>query len=288
MNHNLLSFANLHLHSYNSDGMFRPMNLVRLAKSLGYGAMALTDHETLSGLPEFMEEAKECNIEAITGVEIFARLESAGDVVFHLTGLDFDPKHPAIVDFTDMLVKKRNENTRAIFEQAAEKGIFKDVTWDDIVSHNKYTDWFFATQMYYAFDAMGIIPLNRRHETNDLVFHSEDSKLSELYIPPMKDVIDAIKAAGGVAVFAHPKDHTLPYLREMVDLGLNGIEISHPSITEDNAKTAIHAAKEYNLYCSGGTDHTGPMSSFGGERARPVCNGISKTEFEILKERRLG
>ena len=288
MNYNDLSFANLHLHSYNSDGLFRPMLLPRLAKSLGYGAVALTDHETLSGLPEFMEEASECGIEAITGVEIFARLDSAGDTVFHLTGLDFDPKHPAIVGFTDMLVKKRNENVQAMFNVAVEKGIFKGINWDDVVSHNKYTDWISSTQIYYALDAMGIIPLNKKSETNDLAFKSPEAQAIELYIPPMKDVIKAIKDAGGVAVIAHPKEHVFPYLREMVELGLNGIEISHPSIPESASKLAIHAAMEYNLYCSGGTDHAGPMSSFGGNKARPVCSGISKEEFEILKERRLG
>lgn len=77
-------------------------------------------------------------------------------------------------------------------------------------------------------------------------------------------------------------------MREMVDLGLNGIEISPPGISENASKMAIRASLECNLYCSGGTDHTGPMSSFGGANARPVCSGISKTEFEILKERRLG
>ena len=288
MNHNLLSYANLHLHSYHSDGMFRPMHLPRLAKSLGLGAVALTDHETLSGLPEFMAEAAACDIEAIPGVEIFARLDSAGDTIFHLTGLDFDPAHPAIVEFTDMLVQKRNENTRAIFDLALEKGIYRGITWEDVLAHNRYTDWFFCTQVYYALDAMGIIPLNKRYETNDLAFHSPEAHAIELYIPPMKDVIRAIREAGGVAVLAHPKEPAFPFVREMVDLGLNGIEISHPSISENAAKMAIRASLEYNLYCSGGTDHTGPMSSFGGANARPVCNGISKTEFEILKERRLG
>jgi len=288
MNHNLLNYANLHLHSFHSDGMFRPMLLPRIAKSLGYGAIALTDHETLTGLPEFMAEAAACEIEAISGVEIFTHLDSAGDTIFHLVGLDFDPTHPAIVEFTDMLVQKRNENTRAIFELALEKGIFQGITWEDVIAHNRYTDWIYCTQIYYALDAMGIIPLYKRYETNDLAFHSPEAKQIKLYIPHMKDAIKAIKDAGGVAVLPHPREPAFPFLREMVDLGLNGIEISHPSISENASKLAIHAAMEYNLYCSGGTDHTGPLSSLGGNYVRPVCNGVSKTEFEILKERRLG
>lgn len=287
MNHTQLHYANLHLHSFNSDGTFRPLHLPRLAKALGHSAIALTDHETLSGLTEFMAEAAACEIEAIPGVEIFARLDTS-DFMFHLTGLDFDPTHPAIVEFTDMLVEKRNENTRAKFEIAVEKGIFKGITWDDVLKYNSYTDWMYCTQVYHALDAMGIIPLYKRHETNDIAFHSPETDAVELYVPHMKDVIAAIRAAGGIAVVAHPRDPVFPHLREMVDLGLNGIEISHPNITEEHSKRAIHAAMEYNLYCSGGTDHTGPISSFGGRNARVVCNGVSQTEFEILKERRLG
>jgi predicted metal-dependent phosphoesterase TrpH len=256
-----------------------------MAKALGYGAIALTDHETLTGLPELFETAKKEGLEAMSGVEFCTKYK--GEEI-HITGLDFDPNHPAIVDFTNMLVEKRNENTRAIFEVALEKGIFKGVTWDDIVSHNKYTDWYFATQIYYALDAMGIIPLYKRYETNELVFDSPEANAIKLYVPHARDVIKAIKDAGGVAVLAHPKVHTIPYIKDLVDLGLNGIEVSHPSITENDSKIAVHAALEYNLYCSGGTDHTGAMSSFGGVRACPVCNGISKRDFEILKERRLG
>ena len=55
--------------------------------------------------------------------------------------------------------------------------------------------------------------------------------------------------AGGVAVLAHPKEPAFPFVREMVDLGLNGIEISHPGISENASKMAIRASLEYNLYC---------------------------------------
>ena len=53
-----MKYGNLHLHSNQSDGGFRPAFLVRLAKSLGYGAIALTDHETLTGIPELFAAAE--------------------------------------------------------------------------------------------------------------------------------------------------------------------------------------------------------------------------------------
>ena len=71
-------------------------------------------------------------------------------------------------------------------------------------------------------------------------------------------------------------------------MGLNGIEVSHPDITERAAKLAVHAAIEYNLYCSGGTDHTGPMSACSKDRAIPVYNGVTEDEYLAIKERRYG
>lgn len=280
-------FANLHLHSNCSDATFRPMHLPRIAKSLGYGAVALTDHETISGLPEFFEEAEACGLEAISGVEIFASLDGI-DRPIHLTGLDFDPNHPAIVEFVKKLCQVRNENTRAKFEIAVEKGIFKGITWEDVVRCNHHTDWLYVTQVYLALDMMGIIPLSRRYDTNDLAFASPEANAIPLPLFPMKEVIAAIREAGGIAVLAHPAESYFPRVREMVDLGLGGIEISHPSITEKAAKLAIHAAMEYNLYCSGGTDHTGALSSLGGRYVKPAFHGISQKDFEILKTRALG
>jgi hypothetical protein len=99
--------------------------------------------------------------------------------------------------------------------------------------------------------------------------------------------LEAIRAAGGIAVLAHPRIEYFQSLKKMVDLGLNGIEISHPSITEEAAKEAVYSARKYGLYCSGGTDHTGVLSSFGGKQVRPVRCGISKEEYEILKSRAL-
>ncbi|MBQ4052006.1 MAG: PHP domain-containing protein [Oscillospiraceae bacterium] len=281
-----VAYANLHLHSSCSDSTFRPMHLPRIAKSVGYGAVALTDHETLCGLPEFMAEAEACGLEAITGIEIFAKLDGVSKPI-HLIGLDFDPNHPAITGFVQKLIRARNENTRAKFEIAVEKGIFKGITWDDVVRCNPQTDWYYVTQVYFALDAMGIIPLYRRYETNDAAFNSPEAQAVELTVFPMEEVIAAIRQAGGIAVLAHPGESIFPRVREMVDMGLNGIEISHPSITEAASKFAIHAATEYGLYCSGGTDHTGALSSLPGRYAVPAFQGISRQDFGIIKKRSL-
>jgi predicted metal-dependent phosphoesterase TrpH len=142
--------------------------------------------------------------------------------------------------------------------------------------------------VYYALDALGVIPIYRREETYKAAFKTGEAANIKIYVPQMKDVINAIREAGGIAVLAHPPMHAFQKIRTLVDLGLKGIEICHPSLSEEQTKYAVHAAMEYNLYCSGGTDHTGPMSACGGKHAVPAYQGATQDEYNAIKERRLG
>ncbi len=281
-----MKYANLHLHSTHSDAGFRPAHLVYLAKSLGYGALALTDHEAISGLPELFAAAKREGIEAMSGVELYASIPDGPTV--HVTGLDFDYTHPAIVDFTDFMTEKRNEFTRKQFEIAVELGLLPKVTWDDIVKYNPGSKWFCNDQVYFALDVMGLLPFVEGKATFREVFHSEAARSVKIYMPTLAEVISAIRDAGGVPVLAHPPKGVHKHLQKAVDLGLRGIEICHPDLSEEETKLAIHSALTYNLYCSGGTDHTGPMSACEGELAIPAYHGATYDEFMAIKERRLG
>jgi len=90
-----------------------------------------------------------------------------------------------------------------------------------------------------------------------------------------------------VIALAHPYQQT-HLIKDLVNLGLNGVEVSHPDNRENTSALAMEAAKAFNLYHCGGTDHTGPMSGCDGKLATYVMNGITEEEFYILKERRLG
>lgn len=283
-----MKFANLHLHSTASDAGFRPAHLVVLAKALGYGGLAVTDHETIRGVPELIETAKVQGMEYMSGVELYAAVCKGGPV-FHITGLDFNIYDPGMIAFTEMMTERRNEHTRAQFEAAVERGLFpSNVTWDDIVAHNPGSTWFCNDQVYHALDAMGVVPFYRRGETYQAAFKSGAPKNIKIYVPEAAEVISVIRNAGGVACLAHPSDGAFKYVPDLVKMGLNGIEICHPDITEYAEKHAVAAAVQYNLYVSGGTDHTGPMSACGGNLAIPAYQGVTQDEFNAIKERRFG
>ena len=88
-------------------------------------------------------------------------------------------------------------------------------------------------------------------------------------------------------MLAHPNNKT-HYVKELMEYGLNGIEVSHPDMTPVTVQLAKEAAKAFRLYRSGGTDHTGAMSCCGGKFAISALQGVTEREFEIIKQRKMG
>ena len=118
------------------------------------------------------------------------------------------------------------------------------------------------------------------------VFKGDEPKSFFPKHPDVEQVIGVIRQAGGIAILAHP-NHRVEYVPQLVEMGLNGIEVSHPHIFEDTARQAVRAAAQYKLYRSGGTDHTGAMSGCYGRNAVPATEGITEEEYLTIKERRL-
>ena len=107
-----MKYANLHLHSTFSDAQFTPEQLFLIGKSLGYKAMAVTDHETDGGVRPLMNYAREQG-----GVDIISGIEFSGKyngVSFHITALDYDIDNPDFRAFVKELCDLRAETTRLL------------------------------------------------------------------------------------------------------------------------------------------------------------------------------
>jgi DNA polymerase III alpha subunit len=115
----MMKYANLHLHSTYSDAQFTPEQLVLIGKSLGYYALALTDHETDGGVKKFMAYAKKEGLRSVSGVEFYGKNFGYN---FHLTALDFDMENPGIRAFIQNRCDLHMESTRKIFEEGIRIG----------------------------------------------------------------------------------------------------------------------------------------------------------------------
>lgn len=277
-----MNFANLHLHSTYSDAQYTPEQLVLLGKSLGYKAIALTDHETDAGYSELKYHAeKEGGIETLPGIEFYGKIDGRGP---HIVCLDHDMDNPTLREFVRQRVEGYTEYTHKCVEYGIQTGVIDGITWDDVVNFSGKGAWICIDSLLNAYRIKHIpIPDNLRQD----VFKAPETKQHYPKMPSAEEVIKVIRKADGIAILAHPNNLT-QYVPELVGYGLNGIEVSHPNITEETVNLAAEAAKAYNLYRSGGTDHTGPMSGCNGVNAIPVFNGISEEDFAVIKERRLG
>lgn len=276
-----MKYANLHLHSTYSDAQFTPEQLVLIGKSLGYKALALTDHETDGGVRELMRYAdREGGIDVLSGIEFYGEYDK---VNLHLVALDYDMDAPALRAFVRERVELYTEYTRKCVAFGQQIGTIEGITWDDVLSVCDEGAWVCIDSVLNAYRAKRIpIPANLRAD----VFKSPETLTLKPKNPTAEQVIRVIRDAGGIATLAHPNNQT-HYVPALIDMGLNGIEVCHPSMTEDTLRLADEAAATYRLYRCGGTDHTGPMSGCGGRHAIPVFNGVTEEEYFTIKERRL-
>ncbi len=290
-----MKYANLHFHSTHSDGGYRPAHLALLAKQLGYKAVALTDHDVLSGIPELFAAAKVLGLEAISGVEFYGELGDRAN--FHIVGLDFDIQNKRMIEFSKHLTDLRNQHTKKQFDYAVERGVLRGITWNDVVLHNRGCEWYCNDQVFIALDKMGLIPFAESDDARNEAFfskeaHSVAADIMKKMCTSADEVISVIHEAGGIAILAHPMENAADFVPELADLGLDGIEVSHPLLLENEIKRAYHAAVEYGLYCSGGTDHNGIMSACYGsarggriERADETYSGAEAEDFHAIKNR---
>ena len=280
-----MNYANLHLHSTYSDGGFTPQQLVLIGKSLGYGALALTDHETDAGCEEFIHYAKKEGLEAITGTEFYGSVNGHS---IHLTALDFDPAAPSIREFIKKRCDLQNAWVKRCVERGLELGYISGITWDDVVFFSGEGAWLCIDSVYLALRLKKAMPLENFQDIRQNVFKAPEVKAIKHKSPPAEEVISAVRQAGGIIALAHPDADMADYIETLVNAGLNGIETCHPDISAEALPLAEEAARKYGLYHCGGKDHTGPMSCCDGKHAIPAFHGISEESFRILTERRLG
>ena len=279
-----MKYANCHLHSIFSDAQFTPEQLVLIGKSLGYGAIALTDHETDGGCKRLFRAARAEGMDAVSGVEFYGMEDG---IELHLVALDFDQDDPGIRAF----IKERCDAAREIAKYRLEKGLqmgmYSGITFQDVEDRYEEGTWLCIDSIRNTMIAKKCLPDNFDWAAfRWQLFKCPEAKAMEIK-PDAKRVIEVVRKAGGVVALAHPYKQT-HLVEKLVGYGLNGIECSHPDLYENTSYLCAKAAETFNLYRCGGTDHTGPMSGCGGTNAIRAFQGMTYEEFETLKERRLG
>ena len=288
-------YANLHTHSTHSDGVYSPKELARIAKAEGYGALAITDHDTASAYPELKAACEYEGIECIFGVE-FSVYDPKP---YHIVGFDFDPEYAPMKKYLSEMAARQTDNTKSCFDLAVENGGISGITWQDVLDYNKGIPWLCNNHVFNAMLDRGLVK-----QENYMAWFRENFEKQRGYFPPsynfkpLPELVNLIKAAGGFAIVAHPHN-SLDDIDELMKIGIVGLEVLHPDLTEDEKIRAHEIALEKGLFISGGSDHNGLCggyySSYPTEEELKASYhyipelsvGTSKEYFEEIKNRKI-
>jgi predicted metal-dependent phosphoesterase TrpH len=246
--------ADLHLHTTASDGVFSPADVVRFARARGLAAIAITDHDVTDGVEEAQRAGAGCGLDVLPGVEINTDF---GPTEVHILGYCMDLADPEFQRVIAWLRDGRVERARQMVTRLVEMGV--PISWER-VEEISGPGAMGRPHIAQALREAGHI------ETLQSAFDLYIGAGGPAYVPRERfdafEAIAAIRAAGGVAVVAHPgKIHNDSLIRPLVDAGLGGIEVCHPD--HDEAQTARYRrmADELGLVWTGGSDFHGNNES---------------------------
>ncbi|OGV85816.1 MAG: hypothetical protein A3K19_33755 [Lentisphaerae bacterium RIFOXYB12_FULL_65_16] len=246
----------LHCHSTASDGVCTPAQLVAEACRLGLSALALTDHDTVSGIPEFRLASHGTGVEAVPGVEISCRWYGGS---LHLLGLYVDPQAIALRQLLEHLRGGRRQRNRQMLARLHELGMSVRIAAPEY-DHPERADG--RPHMAQALVRAGYC-MTTREAFERWLGRGKPAYVSR-ELPMPFDAVRVIHEAGGVAIWAHPlgeKGRNPAKLRRgaqrLQGHGVDGIEVMYSEYTPRMQKHAQDAAAEFGLLPSGGSDFHG-------------------------------
>jgi predicted metal-dependent phosphoesterase TrpH len=251
--------ADLHLHTTASDGSDTPGELIAKAKEAGFEVISITDHDTIAGSLEALGLHRE-GVKVITGIEFSCHTEGEGGFDCHILGYGFDPDNEAF------LTAIRHGREMRLFKLEARLTYLKERF--GIEFNDEEIDWLHSLNS-----------VARPHLANLIIKRGLASDVADAFDKYLKvggfpddridagEAIEAILAAGGIPVYAHPLGGerearvSLDELTERVfslkSMGLMGLECFYSRYGEEEARMLVSLAEKNGLLVSGGSDYHG-------------------------------
>ena len=276
--------ADLHCHSVVSDGTLTPEQLAARAKGNGVELWALTDHDEVGGQDRALAAAQAQGLKYLTGVEISVTF--AGKTV-HIVGLGFDAHNTALKEGLQRTRGGRGERAQEMSEGLAKVGIhgafegaLKYVGNPELISRTHF--------------ARFLVDSGVCQDTHE-VFRRFLTEGNPGFVPhrwaALKDAVQWIVQAGGMAIIAHPArygfspNEEFALFTEFKNYGGQGVEVVTGSHTPDEYVTYADMAKEFGLYASRGSDFHSPDESRVDLGALPWLPGQLHPVWDVLSDR---
>ncbi len=246
--------ADLHIHTYFSDGLQSPEDVALCAKSNGVGLISVTDHDTVLAYPELFTHCEKTGIKAVCGIEVSAYTDG---VRLHTLGYGMDVNSALFKEFLSTLVTGSLERTDDILSKLKKSGV--SLSLDEVLGQRK-SPYAPVHSMHISRTAVkkGYAPDAFTFQRNFLSYGCD--AYSGIGRPSPETAVEVITACGGFASLAHPgrieleKQELIALVKRLVSKGLKGIEAEYSAHTSLQTAYYTQLAKEYNLSVTGGSD----------------------------------
>ena len=250
--------ADLHVHSTASDGTDPPAEVMRRAARAGLDVVALTDHDTVAGHAEARAAAGPVTL--LPGMELSCRLDGRS---LHMLAYLFDADQPELAAELTRIRDDRVLRARAMVDQLAGLGV--DISWEQVAA--------IAGQAVVgrphiarAMAASGAIASPREAFTRDWIADGGRAYVGRYALDPAR-AIGLVRAAGGVAVLAHPRAGRDTWVTDeqitgLAAAGVAGLEVFHPDQSEAERARLLALAHDLDLAATGGSDDHGSLTGY--------------------------
>jgi len=266
----------LHLHSTGSDGSETPSQLIDEALDLKLKAIALTDHDTITSLDEFLSYGENKEIIVIPGIEISIQHEPKRELIdVHIIGLNIDHRATNVISTINDQIAGRLEQKRAICKRLSEELEYK-ITFEEVkaIAGSKIIGRPHIVEIMIK-NNPDIVKGKSKNELFMMISIGGVAYVHRKVELNLEESIELIRSAGGIPVLAHPGIYHVSDRSKLVELcmnaGVKGIEVEYtykknrPFYDTDKANWAQKflpefyrgIAEKFKLVKSGGSDYHG-------------------------------
>lgn len=239
----------LHMHTLYSDGAYTTKELINKAIEAKLDIISITDHDSVFAIKEAVEYGKEVGIEVVPGVEISTDIE---DKEVHLLGYLIDYEDEELLKYLQFFRDERIHRAKRIVNKLVELGI--EITIEDVMKESK------NSALGRPHIAVALAKLGHVSDYYE-AFHkylrdNGPAYERKIHISP-QSALKLISDTGGLSFIAHPGHLKESILMSLINAGLDGIEVTHPSHNEYQRKFYRGIVNQYCLLESGGSDFHG-------------------------------
>ena len=243
------TLIDLHMHTNHSDGYYSPLELINKVKEKNLNVISITDHDSTNALEEAITIGKDFGVEVIPGVEVSTDIE---DKEIHLLGYFVDIHNSELIKYLSFFREERYHRAKRIVRKLNNLGL--DISLDDVLEIAKNSA---VGRPHVAFAMMKLGIVTDYYEAFQKYLRDNGPAYErKIHVSP-QSALKLINDAGGLSFIAHPGHIKESILMTLINAGIDGIEVTHPSHNEYQMKFYRGIVNQYCLLESGGSDFHG-------------------------------